>query len=159
MAIHKLVIDDFEEDDSFVLIAIHCSMEDYRLAYILNKNLNLKLQRKPMDIDFPKATYSLFEWEDINQLETWNLVSNSCKVEEVISNNSTSLFNNQNQVITIYNLIPEYKGANYFLKINYQTNFLKEKTIVNTILSIPQIVTAYSIQPETLKTTTNLIFN
>lgn len=159
MAIHKLDIDDFEEDDSFILIAIHCSMEDYRLAYILNENLNLKLQRKSMDLDFSKASYSIFEWEDENELLTWNLVSNSCKVEEEISNNSTSLFNNQNQVITIYNLVPEYKAANYFLKIHYQTDFIKEKTILNTILSIPQIVTAYSVQPEKLKTKTNLIFN
>ena len=159
MAIHKLVIDDFEEDDSFVLIAIHCSLEDYRLAYILNANLNLKLQRKSKDLDFSTASYSIFEWEDENQLITWNLVSNSCKVEEVISSNSTSLFNNQNQVITTYNLVPEYKAANYLLKINYQTNFLKEKTIVNTILSIPLIVTAYTIQLEKLKTKTNLIFN
>ncbi len=159
MAIHKLVIDDFEEDDSFVLIAIHCSIEDYRLAYILNENLNLKLQRKSKDLDFSTANYSIFEWEDVNQLITWNLVSNSCKVEEEISNNSTSLFKNQNQVITTYNLVPEYKEATYLLKISFQTNFLKEKTIVNSILSIPQIVTAYNIQLEKLKTKTNLIFN
>ena len=159
MAIHKLVIDDFEEDDSFVLIAIHCSIEDYRLAYILNENLNLKLQRKSKDLDVSKASYSIFEWEDVNQLITWNLVSNSCKVEEEISYNSSSLFKNQNQVITTYNLVPEYKGANFFLKINYQTSFLKEKAIVNTVLSIPQIVTAYNIEPENLKTKNNLIFN
>ena len=159
MAIHKLVIDDFEEDDSFVLIAIHCSIEDYRLAYILNENLNLKLQRKTSDLDFATASYSIYEWKDINELVTWNLVSNSCKVEEVLSGNSTSLFNNQNQVITTYNLVPEYKAANYFLKISYETDFLTEKEIVNTILSIPQIVTAYTIQLEKLKSKTNLIFN
>ena len=159
MAIHKLVIDDLEDEDSYVLIAIHCSVEDYRLAYILNENLNLKLQRKSKDLDFSKASYSIFEWEDVNQLITWNLVSNTCKVEEEISNNSSSLFNNQNQVITTYNLVPEYKAANYLLKINYETSFLKEKTIVNTILAIPQIVTAYTIRLETLKTKNNLIFN
>lgn len=159
MAIHKLVIDDFEEDNSFVLIAIHCSIEDYRLAYILNENLNLKLQRKSNDLDFSTASYSIFEWEDVNQLITWNLVSNICKVEEELDSNSSSLFNNQNQVLTTYNLVSEYKAANYFLKINYEANFLKEKAIVNSILSIPQIVTAYSVQPENLKTTTNLIFN
>ncbi len=159
MAIHKLVIDDFEEDDSFVLIAIHCSIEDYRLAYVLNENLNLQLKRKPRDLDFSKASYSIFEWEDVNQLVTWNMVSNNCKVEEETNVNSASLFNNQNQVITTYNLVPEYKAANYFLKINYQTEFLKERAIMNTILSISQIVTAYSIHLESIKTKTNLIFN
>lgn len=159
MAIHKLVINDFEEDDSYVLIAIHCSMEDYRLAYILNKNLNLQLKQKSNDLDFSRASYSIFEWEDANELITWNLVSNICKIEEEQNNNSGSLFNNQNQVLTTYNLVPEYKKANYFLKISYQTSFLKEKTTVNTILTIPQIVTAYSVQPKKLKSKTNLIFN
>ena len=159
MAIHKLVIDDFEEGDSFILIAIHCLLEDYRLAFILNKNLNLRLQRKAKDLDFTDANYSIFEWEDENQLITWNLVSNICKIDEELKTNSTSLFNNQNKVTTTYNLVPEYKSANYFLKISYQTSFLKEKVIVNTILSIPQIVTAYQVQLEKLKTRSNLIFN
>ena len=38
MAIHKLHIDEFDEVD-YELIAIHTSLEDYRLAYFLNKKL------------------------------------------------------------------------------------------------------------------------
>jgi len=159
MTIHKLDIDDFEEDASYVLIAIHCSIKDYRLAYILNENLSLKLKRKSIDLDFVTANYSIFEWEDLNELITWNLVSNICKIEEDRNCNSSSLFSNQNQVLATYNLVPEYKAANYFLKISYQTSFLKENSIVKTILNIPKIVTAYSILPENLKSKTNLIFN
>ena len=58
MALHKLHVDDFY-DDSFSLIAIHCSLEDYRLAYLLNKHLNISLVRKPQDLDYKyfAATY------------------------------------------------------------------------------------------------------
>ncbi|MFT4943981.1 MAG: hypothetical protein ACI8RH_001729, partial [Flavobacteriales bacterium] len=44
MGTHKLVLDDdFEED--FSLIAIHCSEEPYKVAYILNQFARLKLRR------------------------------------------------------------------------------------------------------------------
>ena len=55
--------------------------------------------------------------------------------------------------------MPEYKNVNYILKIDYQTDFNKQKRVIDTILAIPQIVTAYSVLPETLKSKTNLIFN
>ena len=51
MALHKLIVDDFI-DESYALFAIHCDMEDYRLAYFLNQYLDLKLIRKPEDIRF-----------------------------------------------------------------------------------------------------------
>ena len=159
MAVHKLVLDDLE-CESYQLIAIHCSLEDYRLAYLLNSHLNLKLKRRRHDLDFSVAKYSVFEWEDQTQMLTWNLVSNICKVEESQEEEqyATSLFNNRNSMKT-YSLIPEYKSANYLFKIDCESNFSKEKKTVNTLLSIPQIVTAYSIDTENLKSKTNLIFN
>lgn len=66
MAVHKLILDDIFEDVSCTLIAIHCAIEDYRLAYLLNKYLNITLSRKPKDLDFNKGItkYALFEYED-----------------------------------------------------------------------------------------------
>ncbi len=65
MALHKLLVDDFD-DDSYKLIAIHCRLEDYRLAYLLNKYLGLKFKRKDHDIDFKylESSYSIFEWDN-----------------------------------------------------------------------------------------------
>jgi len=82
MALHKLLVDDFY-DTSFALLAIHCRLEDYRLAYLLNKQLGLNLKRKPQDLDYKyfAASYSIYEWDDITLDTTWNLVSNICKVE------------------------------------------------------------------------------
>lgn len=159
MAIHKLVKEDWEVDDFYSLIAIHCSLEDYRLAYLLNTVLNLKLKRKNKDLDFSEANYSIYEWEDKNQLITWNLVSNICKVEKNNKSDSDSLFNNQSVIVTTYNLIPESKRVNYFLKIDHQSEFYNEKKIVSTLLNVPQIVTAYKLETDHLKSKTNLIFN
>ena len=39
MQIHSLGLDDFSEDE-YSLIGIHTTLEDYKLAYLLNKTLN-----------------------------------------------------------------------------------------------------------------------
>lgn len=156
MAVHRLALGDFD-CYSYQLIAIHCSIEDYRLAYLLNSHLNLRFKRKQKDLDFPVGSYSIFEWEDQNQMLKWNLVSNVCKVEKAHKLNSTLLFENQSSVSTHY-LIPEYKSANYLLKVDHESGFYGEKRVIGTILSIPQVVTAYSIDIENLKSKTNLIF-
>ncbi len=49
MAIHKLHIDEFDEVD-YELIAIHTSLEDYRLAYFLNQKLPILLSKSKNEI-------------------------------------------------------------------------------------------------------------
>ena len=128
MALHKLLVDDFS-DDTFSLMAIHCAIEDYRIAYLLNQYLNINLRRKPQDLDFKyiAASYSIYEWKDRNQLITWNLVSNVCKKEEDSLISTGSLFKSQNKIIRTHNLIPEHKKVNYLLKINSDGNSINEK--------------------------------
>ena len=162
MAIHKLILDDVFEEVAFSLIAMHCTIEDYRLAYLLNKHLGINLTRKPLDLDVNKgkSAYSIFEWEDDKQLTVWNLVSNIYKTQEVQKQvNQQSLFNTQEQITKTFNLLPEYKGVNYFLKIDNDNNFSKETYILSNILNIPQIVTAYSVDVNQLKSKDNLIFS
>lgn len=161
MAVHKLILDDVFDEVLFTLMAIHCALEDYRLAYLLNKHLGITLTRKLSDLDYNngKSTYSIFEWEDHKQLITWSLVSNVCKTESYQQINYESLFENQEKVTKTTHLIPEYKRVNYFLKIDYQFNYSKEKYILDSILKIPQIVTAYSIDTNQLKSKDNLIFS
>lgn len=160
MAVQKLVLDDFLDIHDYGLIGIHCSIEDYRLAYFLNQYLNINLSRKPQDLDFSKQVqYPIFEWEDQKKQIIWNLVSNSCKVESQTINQTESLFSNPQVTTKTHYLISEYKKVNYFLKISEEDiNKTKLKLVLNKILSIPQIVTAYNVNPEELKSRNNLIF-
>ncbi|WP_406685219.1 IPExxxVDY family protein [Seonamhaeicola sp. MEBiC1930] len=160
MAIHKLVL-DYAEEDLFTLIAIHCTLEDYRLAYLLNKFLGITLVRKPLDLDFHNGelTYSIYEWEDCTQQTVWSLVSNVCKTETYREGNTDSLFSVQEKTTKINHLIPEYKTVNYFIKIDNEFNFGKEKYILNNILKIPQVATAYGVDTEQLKSKDHLIFS
>jgi hypothetical protein len=155
----KMVMEDFVECDSFILIAIHCTIEDYRLAYILNNLLNIKLKRTDNDLDVVEAKYSFFEWEDPNQHITWALLSNICRIEQRISENKDSLFTNRENIVRTYNLVPEHRTSNYFLKISQQTVFFNEQEVIDKLLSTPQIVLAYEVETENLKSKTNLIIN
>ena len=161
MAVHKLILDDVLDDVLYTLVAIHCTLEDYRLAFLLNKHLKIKLARRSKDLDFNKgkSNYSIFEWEDEKQLTTWSLVSNSCKTESFQEVSYESLFDNQEKITKTTYLIPEYKRVNYFLKIENEFSSSKEKYILDTILEIPQIATAYSIDTFQLKSKDNLIFS
>jgi hypothetical protein len=160
MALHKLIVDDFS-DDTYSLMAIHCTLEDYRVAFLLNQHLNINLRRKPKDLDFKyiASSYSIYEWEDINQLITWNLVSNVCKKEEDSLVSTGSLFKSQSKIIKSHNLIPEYKKVNYLLKIDNDDNVINEKTLIHKIQEIPQIAAIYSIDVKLLKSKNNLIFD
>lgn len=161
MAVHKLILDDVFDDSVFTLIAIHCTIEDYRLAYLLNKYLKINLRRKKSDLDFNqgKATYSIYKWEDSKQLLTWNLVSNVCKTSDYSQPNLGPLFETTQSITKTFNLLPEFKTVNYLLKIDDEFLDKKEKLIINTILSIPQIATSYVIDQSQLKSKDNLIFN
>ena len=159
MALHKLLVDDFDTE-TYSLLAIHCTIEDYRVAYLLNKQLQINLQRKPQDLDvqYTASSFSIFEWEDEKQQMIWNLVSNICKKEESIPNKG-SLFETQSNILRTYNLIPEYKKVNYLLKIDNDGNFIDEKTIIHKIQKISQIAAVFSIDASQLKSKDNLIFN
>ncbi len=160
MALHKLLVDDFN-DDTYSLLAIHCTIEDYRVAYLLNQYLQINLKRKLQDLDFKYASssYSIYEWEDRSQQTTWNLISNVCKKEEDSLISTGSLFDSQGKITRIHNLMPELKQVNYLLKINNGGGFINEKVIIHKIQEITQIAAVYSIEISQLKSKDNLIFN
>ena len=160
MALHKLLVDDFY-NDTFSLLAIHCTIEDYRVAYLLNQYLQIKLKRNPQDLDFKyvAASYPIYEWEDKSQQMTWSLVSNVCKKEEDSLISTGSLFDTQSKIVRTHNLIPEFKKVNYLLKVDNDGNFINEKTIIHKIQKISLIAAVYSIDVSQLKSKENLIFN
>ena len=161
MAVHKLVLEDVFDEVEYTLIAIHCSIKDYRLAYLLNKSLGISLARKETDLDFSldNSTYSIFQWEDCKHMTTWSLVSNICKTETFQEVNLKSLFNTEEKILKTTYLIPEYKKVNFFLKIEKEYNSGNEKYILDSILKIPQVVTAFSVDTDLLKSKNNLIFS
>ena len=55
MSTHKLELTLDDDLDNSVVVAIHCSEPDYRMAYKINQQLNLKLLREKQDLEFVYA--------------------------------------------------------------------------------------------------------
>ena len=160
MTVNKLVLDAFTEDD-YKLIAIHSSIEAYKLAFFLNKLLDIKLAREDCDVDFNYkqgiAYYPLFNYFSKNLGCNYYLVANTYKIkkEEIILKDQ--LFVEEEKITT--HLLPEYKNVDYLLKIEDSTETLSVKKLLLDIHKIHQVITAYEIDVSTLKSNENLIFN
>ena len=141
--------------EEFVLIALHSSIEDHTLVYALNKFLKIKLKRTGEDLDLTGiSTFPLFEWRDLINDRCWTLITNNNIKEENLERND--LFQNEIS-LTVHHLIPEYKEVDFFLKIEQGDECL-EDDVIKILLSIPNIVTAYIVDTERLKSKHNLIF-
>lgn len=163
MANHKLILDDdFEEP--FTLIAIHCSEEDYKVAYLLNRHLNMKLHRKRSDLDFSTEglliTFPLFEFEDMHKYTHFYLVANKCKSVGASLQSSGGLFA---ELITeksrVHYLLPDLKQVDYFLKIYSDFETVPLKKILSELNEIKQVISAYSVEIDNIKSKNNLIFD
>ena len=116
MAIHKIQINDFVSDD-YELIAVHSSLDDYKLAYMLNKELGVQLSKNLayVEIAIPegKSAFSNYIFDDEKNDVVWTLIENKTTI--INSNKqTTSLFEQVD--ITVF-LLPEFKKADYLIKI------------------------------------------
>lgn len=163
MGTHKLVLDDDFADD-FLLIAIHCSEEAYKVAYLLNQFAQLKLQRRKVDLAYSnkglEITFPLFDFEDHSKYTGYSLVANKCKSALAKTASSGGLFGNTKgeETVTTY-LIPELKKVDYFLKIQSDFDKIGTKILITDINDIKQIISAYEVDSESLKSKHNLIFD
>lgn len=161
MQSHKMLLDEVEEDH-FQLVAIYCSIEEYKMAYLLNKHLKLKLQRERQDVDYKhkdiQALYALYTFKDPTNYRTYNLVTNRFKGEAKKVLSSGSLFLEEEVRPQEVQLIPEHKKVDYFLKIEEEIPIIQLNRLVHIISQIPQVQAAYKIDADQLKSKQNLIF-
>ncbi len=158
MAISKLNLEDFCNED-FSLFAIHTALEDYRLAYFLNKYLGINLWRKEFDLDFvsSKGNFSVFEYFDQSNFLKWSLISNIYNHNISAKTFNDDLFAKSDNLVKKVNLLNEYNNVNYLLKIENNDNQVDLEKIVKEIKNISQIITIYDINKD-LKNKENLIF-
>jgi len=151
MAIHKINSSDLE--DEYVLIAIHCNSEPYKLAFEINLKLKTKLKKSVLDVSF-KGDNSVFElYKHIS--ETYNtrlyLISNKSKNNTDIS--VQSLFDNLS--ISTF-LIPELKKADFLLKI--EGGGFKIESLLKKLNEISSVISSYTVTVNSDKSKYNLIF-
>jgi hypothetical protein len=162
MAIHKVYIEDFEEED-YHLIALHTSLEDYRLAYFLNRELGIGLCKSKLDIPLQvkevKTSLVRFTFEDEKKVILWDLVQNKKEIENIENTATTDLFSNtKNSFSSSAYLLPEYKKVDFFVKIENAANEIDLGKVIEQISKIEAVKLAYSIAKNKIKSKNNLIF-
>ena len=162
MAVHKINIEDFEEED-YYLIAIHTSLEDYRLAYFLNLELGISLSKNKFDIGTQvkkvKTSFTRFTFDDEQKLVLWDLVENKKVVETNEIEANIDLFSNtKSSFSTTTYLLPEYKKVDYIVKIGNAENEIDLDQVISQISKIEAIKLVYSIAKDNIKSKNNLIF-
>ncbi|TDE06587.1 IPExxxVDY family protein [Flavobacterium hiemivividum] len=162
MAIHKLDLGEFDEID-YYLIAIHTSLEDYRLAYFINQKLPVNLAKSndevQINIKEGETNFARFSYFDSENEISWNLIQNKNEVlqqkEEAVQN----LFSNTAlEISTKVYLLPEFKKADYFLKIENAEDTLDVSEIKTTLSTIDNVSAAYIVDTNQIKSKNNLIF-
>lgn len=150
---HKINTDFYE--DTFSLIAIHSSLEDHNLVFMLNRYLKTGFKRKRKDLLLTDSIFfPIYDWDDTIHDRYWTCMGNSCEIEEAFDEND--LFGSE-VGLSKYHLIPEYKDADYFLKIEQDGTFVEDE-VVKRIASIPQVITAYSVNRNELRSIENIIY-
>ena len=163
MAIHKLDLGVFDEID-YHLIAIHTSLEDYRLAYFINQKLPINLGKNKNEIQINikegETKFSRFYYHDAEKGISWNLIQNKSEViQQKNDNRQNNLFSNISmEVSTKVYLLPEFKKADYFLKIENLEDDLNVTAIQVLLNTIDSISTAYTVETNKIKSKNNLIF-
>jgi len=163
MAIHKLDLGEFDEID-YHLIAIHTSLEDYRLAYFINQKLPINLGKNKNEIQINikegETKFSRFYYYDAEKGISWNLIQNKNEViQQKNDNRQNNLFSNISmEVSTKVYLLPEFKKADYFLKIENLEDDLNVTAIQVLLNTIESISTAYTVETNKIKSKNNLIF-
>ena len=156
----KIILEDVFEEP-FVLFAIHCSLEEYRLAYILNRQLGLRLERSRKDVDLQekgvKSLFPLYSFENIQEYYQIYLVSNVSGTRIVSEKAEHSLFEREDGYKKTF-LLPEFQKVDYFLKIQGDLPQKMEVVLLPRIKEISQVSTAYAIEHQKIKSKENLIF-
>lgn len=160
MAVSILDIDDFESDD-FNIIAIHTSLEDYKLAYLINRYCHINLSREPIPLKLSKfdldTTFEFFKFYDETEKVNWSLISNTSVISSTCCY-STDLYLQEVKQTSEILLIPECHSVDFFLKVDLFFDEQRINQLLIELNKVKEIKKIYEINKNTLVSINNLLF-
>ena len=106
-------------EENFLLLAIRSKLEDYRIAYFLNKSKFFLFERLKKDLYYlirdKKIYFSTFESKNNELQQESYLIKNQALYTDEI-NSKESLFGNSLITSRLF-LMPELKEFDYFIKL------------------------------------------
>ena len=131
-ALRKInLIDDFGTE--FLIIGISCHLKDYRLVYLMNKNLGLDLQKQNDLIIYQ------FKGKQQNQFSLYHYSRNPVEYNLLANRNPQGI------------LLQEHKHFDYVLLINGHINSEQKRSLISGLTGISNILAAIEIKNDTIK--------
>ena len=151
-----------DEVDSKFILAIYSGLPSYRLAFLINTCLFSQLKRVK-DLDFyrdVKFPYFFFQ-DEVLQIE-YRLIKNKTNQisneQPIDSNPLNGLFNETASIEETFYVLPEYKEADYLLVLDGEFGDDQLVHIENEITKLEEVLSAYYIPFENIKSKTHLTF-
>ena len=156
----KFQLSTLDYEKKYNLFAFRSNMEDYRLAYFLNKYPNFLFKRMPKDLHFvingKNIYFSTFEDNSLDYEKSCYLISNKSLYEEQWESNN-NLFSSGLFMNTAF-LIPELSKFDFFLKLIGVWTKSEIQTISQNLNMIKEINSETKIDLNKLKSINNLVF-
>ncbi len=153
----KLELDDFDIQ-SFFLCAIHTSLSPIKLAFLINKRLDLRLHRCHNDIQLIDqnnlSKYLYFKYVDSINFTTYHLFQNK---ESTSKESLKSSFITDKLKVNSGRLVPDYQNVDYFLKIETEGDYHQYNNMHTQISMITKVSASYAINFHKIKFKSNLI--
>lgn len=154
--INKLSLDDSFFDD-FALLAIITPLENFKLAYHINKNLEISFEKDREDIEIITGKnlhyFTHFSYKDINTGTHWRLIQNYSSESIFESTGDTIIFD---EYTSTNHFLPEFKAVDYLIKIEDYDESIDLNPMLSQLLKIKNISTVYQIDNDIIKSKKNL---
>lgn len=154
--ISKLSLDDFMIDD-FALIAIRTPLEDYKLAYHINKYLETSFVKETKELEIKTGEnihyFSHYTHEDLYSGTYWRLIENQSCQSSYQSIDDTIHFDDYT---SSNHFLPEFKTIDFLIKIEEYNETIDLAIWINQLQKIKNITTVYQIDNEIIKSKKNL---
>tara|TARA_B100001758_G_C18366666_1_gene588880 strand:- start:655 stop:1113 length:459 start_codon:yes stop_codon:yes gene_type:complete len=140
--------------DKYSLIALHSNLDDFSLAFLLNKSLGANFERANESIKYKNSNFEFFNWEDLKNGINCSLISNKNYMNSEIITKTDSLFSlSETKKVS---LIESMSKVDYLIKIKQGLDLNFTLMILN---KLPQIILSYTLDDEEIKSKLNLIFD
>lgn len=161
MASIKLMDWDMD-DEPFVLIGLHSTIEPYRMAYFINKYLKVSFKRLVKDQDVTlkgyEARFPVYHYKDEEENASFYLVPNHCKAQVKSTSSAGGLFQVDHMEQIKTTLIKEYRTVDYFLKIEKDPILFPLRKMLSKLNEIPPVISVYPTDTAVIKNKDYLIF-
>lgn len=137
----KFLLELQPEPASYTFLGISCHLQDYRLSYLLNLHLNLRLIKKD-DLctrsfnQKNEAAFSFYQYGDEDNFYSCFLLSNRSEA---------------------FILVPEMKQVDYMMIVDGEFKKAAKEQMLHGIRSIPQVLTSYEVKVSDIRNNASLL--